>query len=161
MFCDKPATTIDEQIALMTERSVVGDQLLMRRWLETVGYYRLSAYRLPLELPAGARQTWTKIFQPGTLFDSIVDIYVFDRKLRLLVMEGIERIEVALRSRWTNRLTLAMAPMLIWMVELSSPATIISTCCPRWQTGLRTATRCSYSITGKNLRNPSSRRCGS
>ncbi|WP_333884433.1 Abi family protein [Sphingobium yanoikuyae] len=107
MLYDKPATTIDEQIALLTERGMGGDEALMRRWLETVGYYRLSAYWLPFELPAGQGQTRTKKFQPGTLFETIVDIYVFDRKLRLLVMEGIERIEIALRSRWTNRLTLA------------------------------------------------------
>ncbi|MFC4257249.1 Abi family protein [Altererythrobacter xixiisoli] len=107
MLYDKPATTIDEQIVLLAERGMGGDQALMRRWLETVGYYRLSAYWLPVELPAAEGQTRTKIFQPGTMFEAIVDIYVFDRKLRLLVMEGIERIEIALRSRWTNRLTLA------------------------------------------------------
>lgn len=107
MLYDKPATTIDDQIALITERGMAGDEELMRRWLETVGYYRLSAYWLPFELPAPQNQTRTKKFQPGTRFETIVDIYVFDRKLRLLVMEGIERIEIALRSRWTNRLALA------------------------------------------------------
>ncbi|CCA89816.1 Abi family protein [Novosphingobium sp. PP1Y] len=107
MLYDKPATTIDDQIRLMTERGMSGDETLMRRWLETVGYYRLSAYWLPFELPAGNGQTRTKSFQPGTRFETIVDIYVFDRKLRLLVMEAIERIEIALRSRWTNRLTRA------------------------------------------------------
>lgn len=107
MLYDKPATTIDEQIRLMAERGMSGEEALMRRWLETVGYYRLSAYWLPFELPAGKDQTRAKTFQPGTRFETIVDIYVFDRKLRLLVMEAIERIEIALRSRWTNRLTLA------------------------------------------------------
>lgn len=86
---------------------MAGDQTLMRRWLETVGYYRLSAYWLPFELPAAQDQTRTKKFQSDAMFETIVDIYVFDRKLRLLVMEGIERIEIALRSRWTNRLALA------------------------------------------------------
>ena len=107
MFYDKPATTIDDQVALMSGRGMAGEEALMRRWLKTVGYYRLSAYWLPFELPPSPGQTRTKIFQPGTMFETIVDIYVFDRKLRLLVMEGIERIEIALRSRWTNRLTLA------------------------------------------------------
>ncbi|WP_157215934.1 Abi family protein [Flavisphingomonas formosensis] len=107
MLYDKPATTIDEQIALLRARGMQGDEALMRRWLETVGYYRLSAYWLPFELPAQADATRTKLFPDGTNFESIVDIYVFDRKLRLLVTEAIERIEIALRSRWTNRLTLA------------------------------------------------------
>lgn len=86
---------------------MVGDQELMKRWLETVGYYRLSAYWLPYELPPNSGQTRSKAFPPGTQFSEIVDIYVFDRKLRLLVMEAIDRFEIAVRSRWTNRLSLA------------------------------------------------------
>ena len=79
----------------------------MRRWLETVGYYRLSAYWLPYELPAPVGQTRSKAFLRGTKFSDIVDIYVFDRKLRLLMMEAIDRFEIAVRARWTNRFSLA------------------------------------------------------
>lgn len=107
MHFNKPPTTIDEQIALLIERGMQGDDSLMRRWLETVGYYRLSAYWLPFEVPPADGQTRSKQFVPDLQFDTIVDIYVFDRKLRLLIMEAIERIEIALRSRWTNRLALA------------------------------------------------------
>lgn len=107
MLYDKLATTIDEQIVLLQERGMVGDVALMRRWLETVGYYRLSAYWLPFEIPAPAKATRSKCFPASTQFESIIDIYVFDRKLRLLVTEAIERVEIALRSRWTNRMTLS------------------------------------------------------
>lgn len=100
-------TTIDEQIALLRQRGIVGDELLMRRWLMTVGYYRLSAYWLPLELPPAPEQTRSKSFPPNTDFAEIVDIYVFDRKLRLLVMEAIDRFEIAVRARWTNLFSLA------------------------------------------------------
>lgn len=79
----------------------------MRRWLQTVGYYRLSAYWLPLELSPPANRSRSKRFPPGTNFDEIIDIYVFDRKLRLLVMEAIDRFEIAVRARWTNRLAVA------------------------------------------------------
>lgn len=107
MHFNKLPTTIDGQISLLIERGMKGDQSLMRRWLETVGYYRLSAYWLPFEVPAAHGQTRSKQFSTDLQFDTIVDIYVFDRKLRLLVMEAIERIEIALRARWTNRLALA------------------------------------------------------
>lgn len=79
----------------------------MSRWLKTVGYYRLSAYWLPQELPPPPGQTRSKQFPVGTQFDDIIDIYVFDRKLRLLIMEAIDRFEIAVRSRWTNRLSVA------------------------------------------------------
>ncbi len=100
-------TTIDEQITLLRHRGVVGDEALIRRWLSTVGYYRLSAYWLPWELPAIIGETRSKRFPPGTKFSDFVDIYMFDRKLRLLIMEAIDRFEIAVRARWTNRLSLA------------------------------------------------------
>lgn len=102
-----PPTTIDQQMRLLRDRGMIGDETLMRRWLETVGYYRLSAYWLPFEISPTAGQTRSKIFNAGTRFSDIVDIYVFDRKLRLLVMEGIDRFEIAVRARWTNRFSLA------------------------------------------------------
>ena len=51
--------------------------------------------------------TRSKHFQSSASWDDVLSVYVFDRKLRLLVMEAIERIEVAVRASWTNRLTLA------------------------------------------------------
>ncbi|MCR2834132.1 Abi family protein [Parerythrobacter lacustris] len=107
MLFSKPATTIEQQLEFLKDRGMGGDVELQRRWLETVGYYRLSAYWLPFETAPAVGQTRTKRFRDGVEFEQIVDIYVFDRKLRLLVMEAIERIEIALRSRWTNRLSLA------------------------------------------------------
>lgn len=70
-------------------------------WLETVGHYRLSAYWLPYEKTPSIGQTRSKEFVEGTNFEDIIRIYVFDRKLRLLVLEATERLEVSLRSRWT------------------------------------------------------------
>lgn len=111
MLYDKPPTSVDEQISLLKGRGLVcDDEALVRRWLVTVGYYRLSAYWLPYELAPSAGQTRSKTFAPDTPFESIVDIYTFDRQLRLLVMEAIERIEIALRASWTHRLSLASGP---------------------------------------------------
>jgi len=108
MRFEKSPTTIDEQIALLRERGMVlASEELAQRWLLTVGYYRLSAYWLPYEEVPDPGQTRSKRFRTGTAFEDIIDIYTFDRKLRLLVTEAVERIEIAVRSRWTNRLTLA------------------------------------------------------
>lgn len=108
MRFEKPATSIDEQAQLLLERGLVcEDRELVSLWLRTVGYYRLSAYWLPYEEPAPKGRTRSKTFKAGTRFEEIVDLYIFDRKLRLLVTEAIERIEIALRARWTNRMTLA------------------------------------------------------
>lgn len=100
-------TTIDQQIEHLRLRGIVGDGELMRRWLKTVGYYRLSAYWLPWELPPADGETRSKRFLAGTNFTDIVDIYIFDRQLRLLIMEAIDRFEIAVRARWTNLFALA------------------------------------------------------
>lgn len=107
MQYNHPPTTIAQQILVLQSRKMAGDEELMRRWLRTVGYYRLSAYWLPWEVPPAAGHTRSKAFRPNTNFADIVDIYVFDRKLRLLVMEAIDRFEIAVRARWTNLFSLA------------------------------------------------------
>lgn len=107
MRFEKPATTLEEQIALLKDRGMkISCDELAHRWLATVGYYRLSAYWLPFEEAPAAGQTRSKNFRADTAIEDIIDIYTFDRKLRLLVTEAIERIEISVRSRWTNRLSL-------------------------------------------------------
>ena len=110
MQYNKPATNIDAQVQLLISRGMICDEDLVRRWLVTVGYYRLSAYWLPCELAPPPNQTRSKRFAPETTFESIVDIYTFDRQLRLLVTEAIERVEIALRSSWTHRMSLDGGP---------------------------------------------------
>jgi abortive infection bacteriophage resistance protein len=65
----------------------------MKRRLSVVSYYRLSGYWFPFRLP-------NDDFRAGTHFDTIWMHYMFDRRLRLLVMDAIERIEVAVRTQW-------------------------------------------------------------
>ena len=63
----------------------------------SIGYYRLSAYFSPFQEPKGQ-------FIKGASFDDILDLYIFDRKLRLHVLDALERIEVAVRSVISNSL---------------------------------------------------------
>jgi abortive infection bacteriophage resistance protein len=107
MKYEKPATEIKDQAQLLRDRGMVCDDMdLVIKWLETVGYYRLSAYWLPMEQLPKEGDTRSKKFRAGCRFEDVVRIYIFDRKLRLLTMEAIERVEIAVRARWTNRFTL-------------------------------------------------------
>jgi len=72
------------------------------RYLSHINYYRLRAYWLPLETGVGSEHG----FQPGTTFDSVLALYVFDRKFRLLVLEAIERVEVSFRTRFAYELAI-------------------------------------------------------
>lgn len=65
-----------------------------------MGYYRLSGYWYPFRasLPQqGGPRLVLDTFVQGTTLAQVVDVYEFDRKLRLLVMDGIERVEVSVR----------------------------------------------------------------
>lgn len=83
----------------------VGDLETAKQWLETVGYYRLSAYWLPFELPPEGELVRSKTFKPKATFMAVTDLYVFDRRMRVLVLEAIERVEVHVRSRWTYHMS--------------------------------------------------------
>ena len=55
-------------------------------YLRHLNYYRLGAYWLPFEADHG-----THAFRPGTRFAEVLNRYIFDRELRLLVLDAIER----------------------------------------------------------------------
>lgn len=108
MRYNKPPLSVADQAELLRNRGLVCDTpKRLEHYLSHIGYYRLSAYWLPFETPdsenSGSRN---HRFLPGTSFEQILSLYIFDRKLRLLVMEAIERIEVAVRSRWAGAMAL-------------------------------------------------------
>ena len=89
---------------------IISDPDLARRWLSTISYYRLGAYWLAFEKPPAEDQTRSRVFQNDTKFEDIIDLYVFDRKLRLLVTEAVERNEIALRCAWVYAMANAHGP---------------------------------------------------
>lgn len=95
---NKPALTIDQQIDLLNSRGLnIPDRDKARHYLQFINYYRLSGYTISFEQIIGEKRSHH--FRPGTTFDNILDLYNFDRHLRMLVMDAIERIEVALRTQ--------------------------------------------------------------
>lgn len=70
--------------------------------LEFIGYHRLLIYMRPL-------QDSQKRFFAGIQFDDILKLYDFGRRLRLVFLDAIDRIEVAFRSAIINTLALDKA----------------------------------------------------
>lgn len=107
MRFNKPPVSLADQVRLMQQRGlVVADPDKAAHYLGNIGYYRLSAYSLPHELPTPAGQARQHQFKPGTTFEQVLSLYVFDRRLRLLVMEAIERVEVSVRTRWAHAMAM-------------------------------------------------------
>ena len=96
----KPPTTYTEQVALLRSRGmVVDDQAEAEFYLQHLNYYRLGAYWLPFE-----QDHATHCFRPGTHFSQVLNLYIFDRELRLLVLDALERLEVSVRTQWAYQL---------------------------------------------------------
>lgn len=98
---NKPAHSIEEQVATLRERGLaIPDEARARHYLANISYFRLSAYTRPLYQPDPHEHR----FLEGVCFDDVLRLYVFDRELRLLLLDAIERLEVALRAQLTNAL---------------------------------------------------------
>ncbi|MEB1939900.1 Abi family protein [Xanthomonas campestris pv. campestris] len=113
MGYQKAWRSYQEQLDQLKDRNMtVTDEPKALLYLEKIGYYRLSGYWYPFRLRAeymeltekAQRPQKSKVkslatdwFVPDTSFGSVVDLYVFDKRLRHLVGDALERIEIALR----------------------------------------------------------------
>jgi abortive infection bacteriophage resistance protein len=111
----KPYRSVADQLALLASRGMeITDLTAASNCLSRIGYYRLSGYWYPFRKShistnpltgetlfhpsTGKAQVIVEDdFRPGTTFQQVMDLYVFDKRLRLLFLDAIERIEVALR----------------------------------------------------------------
>jgi abortive infection bacteriophage resistance protein len=76
----------------------VEDEAKAREYLQRIGYYRLSAYWHPMRLRNPATGEVLDDFARGTTFKEATDLYTFDSRLRLIMLDALERIEVSLRT---------------------------------------------------------------
>ncbi|WP_235075345.1 Abi family protein [Asaia sp. SF2.1] len=92
-----------DQLALLMDRGlIVTDKAKAIEHLQRIGYGRLAPYWQPFQKmalnPGGsAPRSRLDVFQAGAEFRHAVDLYLFDKKLRLIFLDALERIEVALR----------------------------------------------------------------
>jgi len=92
MRYEKPPLTFEQQADLLISRGLVADRDILISRLQAVNYYRLSGYLYPF------RESDT-VIKPGTTLDVVWHHYIFDRQLRIVVMDALERVEVAVRTQ--------------------------------------------------------------
>lgn len=95
----KTYKTPSQLVALLQSRNLlIADTGSAERYIQSIGYYRLSAYMHPLlQAPKG-----NHIFKDGSTFDKVMMLYRFDKKLRVLLFNEIEKIEIAVREAVMN-----------------------------------------------------------
>lgn len=104
----KPYRNYIDLVELLESRGmVIPDKARAERKLAQIGYYRLSGFWYPCrtikqdlsdQVNASQKPVREDAFQPSTNFQAIIELYLFDKKLRQLMLDAIERIEVYVRS---------------------------------------------------------------
>ncbi len=113
----KPALSFDDQLDRLVERGLtVPDRPRALHYLRNINYYRLGAYWLPFEADHATHQ-----FQAGTSFEDVLNLYVFDREFRLLLLDVIERLEVSVRTQWAYHMAHQYGPHCYLDWNLFSP----------------------------------------
>lgn len=95
----KPYKNTSDLVSILKKRGlIIYNEAKAINYLNNIGYFRLSAYFYPLlKIPKADH-----IFKNDSTFEQALDLYRFDRKLRVLIFNEIEKIEVAIRSVMIN-----------------------------------------------------------
>lgn len=107
MYYTKQPLSFEQQADLLIKRGlIISDKDILIERLKNVNYTRLSAYWHTFQ---DVNNNYN--FLPGTQLDTIWQRYLFDHELRLIVMDAIGYVEVAiLRTRTVEQFTLKHGP---------------------------------------------------
>lgn len=103
----KPWLSYEQQADRLEERGLAFDRADLVAHLADVGYYRLSGYWYIYKQNPGSDD---ESFAPGTSFEKVWNLYTFDRQLRLITLDAIERVEVYMRTQLAYRLAETAGP---------------------------------------------------
>lgn len=92
---DKDAKSISQQIEILKNRGLTfKDEDFAAHQLANISYYRLGEYWYVMQ-----DDKVNHTFKPNSKFEEVMALYNFDRELRFLLFEVIERIEISLRTK--------------------------------------------------------------
>jgi abortive infection bacteriophage resistance protein len=92
----KQPISINEQISKLQERGLeFPENINAGNYLSNISYYRLRAYTYPFQDNNNPDHPFIK----KVSFEDIINLYVFDRQLRLLIFNAIEKIEISFRTQ--------------------------------------------------------------
>ena len=109
----KTCTLPEDLIPLLKQRGLsISDEQRAVDYLTNIGYFRFSSYFHPLLKEPKSDH----VYKENATFDMALNMYRFDRKLRILLFNEIEKIEVAIRSAMTNRISSELNDV-FWMTN--------------------------------------------
>ena len=95
------ALDINEQVAFLISKGLlVSDEPQAKQWLSHISFYRLKHYTYTFRDINNGHN-----FNAATTFEQIIDLYFFDRELRMVIFDAIETIEVAFKTLLSNNMS--------------------------------------------------------
>ena len=95
---DKPFTTVEEQLAILTRRGVACDEEAANELLRD-GYYAIvNGYKAPFLDKQASAEAGEDRYVEGTRFDDLYGLFRFDRNLRAAVFRYLMMVETLMRS---------------------------------------------------------------
>ena len=88
------------------------DEANAPHFLKNISYYRLKGYWWDMQ-----DNYTTHTFLPNSYFEDVIERYNFDRHLRLILFDAIERIEIALRTKMIYHLSIKYGGL--WYLDSS------------------------------------------
>src|SRR5690242_10786820 len=105
-FSKPPLTYSDQYNQLISRGLTIPNKEKALHLLESISYYRLSAYLYPLLDGDKTKH----VFKKDADFEIAFKLYCFDRHLRKLVVAELEKIEVAVRAKMVYVLSVSYGP---------------------------------------------------
>ncbi len=94
-----PPTDVTEQIQLLRDKGlIIDDEEAAKSWLSHISYFRFKQYSYSYK----DYKTGDGNYIADTKFEMIRDLYVFDRRLKMLLFEALENIEISVKTQLSN-----------------------------------------------------------
>lgn len=116
----KKALDINEQIQRLKQRGMLfDDENKAKEILLDVGFYRLGFYSFPFEQTYPSLDNRTHKLKAGTTFKAVYDLYEFDMRLRRILLNALDRVEVNVRTKITYIVSNHYKQSPTWFVDKS------------------------------------------
>lgn len=111
-YTKRPLDYADILSLLKSRCLVIGDENKALECLKRVSYFRLANYFHPME-----KDKVNHIFKPNSQFDNAIDLYNFDRDLRMLLFSAVQSLEIGLRTKMIHHISLKYGAF--WFMDAS------------------------------------------
>lgn len=111
-YTKQPLDYADILSLLKSRCLVVSDENKALECLKRVSYFRLANYFHPME-----KDKVNHIFKPNSQFDNAIDLYNFDRDLRMLLFSAVQSLEIGLRTKMIHHISLKYGAF--WFMDAS------------------------------------------